>query len=896
MNKLLLIDGSNLIFRAYYATEKREVLTPDGRHANAILTLVNMINKMVEEHKPTHMFIALDTGKATFRHVQYPEYKGKRTAAPDRLKEQFPMAKELYEAMGIKHYATERFEADDLIASYAKIAKEAGFEVQVVSGDKDLLQLIDDKVKVLTPGIGFAKECNYTEDIFVEKYGFPTERFIEFKALVGDTSDNIIGVEKIGEKTAAKFINNFDSLEAMVKEAQDVMQMVENKEKVPKEKVIKGKNAERMAVAGPLLESNMELVTLIEDVDVHIPLEELEFKTYNYDTFIAYLKECGFKRAVDQFSAKAGVKAETVVHNVSNVTTINMFDVKKHTAEETFIFTDSLGENYHDSKGLGIGLSSAKGLFYLPLSKVNDEFINFLQSDAKKITYNLKRLMILLNVSKVNGFVFDTFLASSLLKAENYKKNFEVLMQEYGVSYLEPARDIYGAKTNPKMPTPGKLAEDMGHKALALNDTYIQVINDLEINELQTILHKIELPLTQMLARMEMRGIVLDHDKLNELMAEFDLKQEEINAKVAEITDINIKSPKQLSEYFFETNELPTKGIKKTKSGYSTDVENLEKLRKLLQFNGEENQKFIELIDLIFEYRIYAKLNSTYLKGLEKYIVDGRIHPIYHQLLAETGRLSVSEPNIQNIPIRTEKGQIIRSLFTAPEGKKLVAIDYSQVELRIIADMADETHMIEDFKAGNDIHTATAKKILGQDSVTSSERSKAKAINFGIIYGMSAFGLAKQVGISRGEAQEFIDRYFVTYPKIKSYMEQLEADAKQTGYAITMFERRRLLENINSQNKMEFENAKRMAINTPIQGTAADIIKMAMIEIDQFIEESDEDIELVMQIHDELVFYVNEDKLDEIVPQLISKMENIVDLKVNLVAEAGTGANWLEAK
>ncbi len=892
--KLLLIDGSNLIFRAYYATEKREILTPDNQHANAVHTLVSMINKMVEDHKPTHMFIALDTGKSTFRHEMYPDYKGKRTETPERLKGQFALAKELYDAMGIRHYATEEFEADDLIASYAEIAKQKGYEVQIVSGDKDLLQLVDDKVKVLTPAMGFAKECNYTPEVFEEKYGFKTDRFIEFKALVGDSSDNIIGIENIGAKTAEKFINNFPSTDAMVEEAQRVMKMVENKEKVPKETLIKGKNAERMALAKEQLAHNLELVELVRNVDVEIPLEDLEFADYNYETYIKFLKRLGFTRFVSQFSNKAGIEEAKVIEHQHKVIEINKFDVKKHTGKETFIYTESLGENYHNTPNLGYGLSSEKGIFYLPATKVDQDFIDYLANDAKKITYNLKRLMVSLNITKVNGVIFDIYLASALLNPDNYKKPIDVLGISKQLDYLVDQRELYGPKSNPKMPMPGALCEDIGMKAQICNELYVELVNEIETNELTKVLHEIEMPLSQVLAHMEMQGVVLDQEKLNSISQDYEIEIEKIEQKIAMITDINIKSTKQLSEYFFDTCNAPTKGIKKTKSGYSTDVENLIKLQKLMQFESDKYQEQLELINLIMEHRIYSKLNSTYLKGLDKYIEEGRIHPIYHQLLAETGRLSVTDPNIQNIPIRTEKGQIIRSLFTAPAGYDVVAIDYSQVELRIIADMAKEQHMIDEFLADNDIHAETAKKILGLDEVTSKERSQAKAINFGIIYGMSAFGLAKQVGLSKSDAQTFIDKYLATYPRISAYMDELVEFAKTNGYVKTLFGRRRNLEKINSGNKMEFETAKRMAINTPIQGTAADVIKMAMIKADQYCQEND--VQMVMQIHDELVFYVKQDQVDKVQADLVEIMQGVVSLAVNLKAEANHGASWLDAK
>ncbi len=892
--KLLLIDGSNLIFRAYYATEKREIKTPDGIDVNAIYTLITMLNKLIVEHKPTHMFIALDTGKSTFRHEKYPMYKGKRSETPERLKNQFPLAIELYEAMGIKNYATERFEADDLIASYAKLGEQQGFDVQIVSGDKDLLQLISPKIKVLTPGIGFIKECNYTKDVFQEKFGFDKERFVEYKALVGDSSDNIIGVEKIGAKTAAKFINNYPDLDAMIADAKAVVAKIENKEKIPKEAIIKGKNAERMAVSEELLHSNLELVKLIEDVDVHIPIEELAFSDYNYETFIKFLKKCGFTKFVSDYSKRAGIEEEKVIYNQEQVIEITKFNQQKHTGKETFIYSESLGENYHDTRPLGVGLASEKGLFYLPHSKINDDFKAYLNGEAKKIIYNVKRLMVMLNYPNIKNVIFDPFLALSLLNPDNYKKPLDIIAIQEQIDVLKDQRELYGPKSNPKMPLPDEIKEDIGLKAHICREIYVKLVNEIEINELTHVLHDIELPLSKVLAMMELTGVEIDEAKLMDLNSDFEIEIEKIEQKTKLITDINIKSPKQLSEYFFETENLPDKGIKKTKSGYSTDVENLSKLRKLLEFDAEKYEKQIELIDLIFEHRMYSKLNSTYLKGLAKHLKNGKLHPIYHQLLTETGRLSVSDPNIQNIPIRTEKGQVIRSLFTAPAGKKVVAIDYSQVELRVIAHMANEKHMLDEFKLGNDIHTETAKKILGVNQVTSLERSRAKAINFGIIYGMSAFGLAKQVGISKKEASDFIAKYLETYPNIEKYMNDLVEYAKEHEYVKTIDGRRRNLENINSSNRLEAENAKRMAINTPVQGTAADIIKKAMIAISEYLV--DRDIDLVMQIHDELVFYIPENEVDTEVGKLKKIMEDVVDLNVNLVADAESGNNWLEAK
>ncbi|MGL5020859.1 MAG: DNA polymerase I [Mycoplasmatales bacterium] len=876
--KLLLIDGSNLIFRGYYATERQNIVTPAGLDANAIHTLVGMINKMIIEHKPTHIFIGLDTGSSTFRHKMYADYKGKRSATPERLKVQFPMAKELYEAMGIKYDATEEFEADDLIATYANLAKNQGYEVLIVSGDKDLLQLIDDNVRVLTPAMGFAKEVNYNEEVFVSKFEFPPHRFIEYKALVGDSSDNIIGVEKLGDKTARKLINEYDSISDMVQAAKDG--------------TIKNKVGENLAKASEVVEENVHLVTLIEDCEVGFNLEDLEFNNYNFTTLLAYMQKCGFTKYYNQFSKNVEIK-KIVLPEYS---IIEKFDVDVHVGEETFIYTQTLEDNYLISESLGFGLLSVNGIFYLPFEKVDDSFISFLQSDKKKITYNLKRLMGSLKLKKANGFVFDIYLGSSLLSGENFKKSIDLLAVGYGVNLIANFEEIYKAKSNPVMPDLNLLARDIVTKVMALEKLYLPIINQLEEYQLSEVFYDIELPLTMALSRMELCGVYIDEKKLDELNSYYSQKIDVISKEISLITDININSPKQLSDYLFVDLELPNKGIKKTTKNFSTDVDNLNKLKDMLLIDLDTYANVIKLIDLILEYRIYSKLNSTYLLGIKKYVKNGMINPIYQQLLAETGRLSAMDPSIQNIPIRTMEGQVIRSLFNANDGYDVVAIDYSQVELRLISSIANEENMIHDFKNGLDIHSETAKKILGLDSVTSEQRSKAKAINFGIIYGMSQYGLAKQVGISNGEAKEFIAKYFETYPMIQNYMNEQIKFAQEHGYVKTLLNRRRYIKNINSSNRQEKENAERMAINSPIQGTAADLIKIAMIRIDNYIYENDLDIRMVMQIHDELVFYVKSEKVEEVSQELCRLMENLIDLKVSIKAEIGYGKNWLESK
>ena len=892
--KLLLIDGSNLIFRAYYATENNPIKTLDDIPANAIYTLIPMINKLIEVHKPTHMFIALDTGKSTFRHDAYPEYKGKRGETPEKLKLQFPLVKGLYEAMGIRYDGSDKFEADDLIATYARKASRLGYKVDVVSGDKDLLQLVDENITVITPKLGFSKEVIYTPEEFLERFTFTPDKFTQYKALMGDSSDNIIGINKVGNKTATKFINNYDSLDDIVEAA--------------KSGEIKGVVGNNLKDSLKQLEDNMYLVTLIDNVELKYDFDEIEFTCFDYEKFIKYLKSQGFTKFVTQFSSKYEIEEDKISFDLdfANVQekevimdvpyhTIKNFTISEHTSVETYIYTQTLGSNYTNTDKLGFGIYSDKGLFYIKNEDINQEFKDFLKSDAKKITYDLKRLMFVSGVEFVNGFTCDIFVAASVLNNQNYKRDIDSICYKFGFEGVPTYESVYGKLSKPLVPSNELLEKDITIKAYALSKIYISVLNTIEEKECTKIFYDIEMPLIQVLSRIEQRGVLVNLEKLEVIESEYLKIMEKLLSKISNIVSINIDSPKALNEYLFIEKKLPTKGIKKTQTGFSTDADSLGALRNMLLIDEETYGEIIKLIDYILEYRKYKKIHSTYLVGLKSNIVGGKVYPIYHQLLTETGRLSATDPNIQNIPIRTKEAAVIRSLFTPPENNKIVAIDYSQVELRIIAAMAKEDHMISDFASGLDIHAQTAKKILGKEQITPRERSQAKAINFGIIYGMSQYGLAKQLDITNSEAKNFIDVYFNEYPKILQYMEDMKDFARSHQYVMTAFDRKREIPSITTGDRREREAGERIAINTPIQGTAADIIKLSMVHVDKFITDNNLKIEMVMQIHDELVFYcpINElsyvDKIKEV-------MENVVELSVHLDAEANVGDDWLETK
>ncbi len=870
MNKLVLIDGSNLIFRAYFASEKQNIKSLDGRPAGAIRTLVSMINKIVSEEKPTHVFIALDTKVPTFRHEQYEEYKAGRSKTPEDLKQQFAMACELYDSMGIKHYGVDGYEADDVIATYATEAKANGFKVKILSGDKDLLQLVEDGIEVLTPKMGFAKEVNYTEEVFAEKFEFSPDRFIEYKSIVGDKSDNIIGIEMIGDKTARKLINSYDSYEKMVIAAQ-------NGE-------VKGKMADRLAQALEQIEINIQLVTLVKDVPLQLSLDELKYDNEPTEEFINHLTELGFTKLVS--SALKNTNLVEKPKESIKFEIISEFDSKVHTGKRTAVYSQCLTDNYFKSNSLGIAFSSDKGTFFS--FEITNEIIKWLKSPAEKISYDLKTLCSIANCS-IQNVIFDSYLAAALLDVTMYKMPIDYIMAKYGYHNVQPFEEVYKIKSNPQIPDDQILSADLSAKAQAIYETFPIIANSIEEKKLTNVLYDIELPLSPILSIIERNGITLDLENIEKLKEKYGLILDEINEKVKTYTTINISSPLQLSQFLFEERKLPSKGIKKTSRGYSTDVTQLTKLLG----NIEEGSSDYKLIKLILEHRIYSKLLNTYVLGLEKNLENNnQIKPIYNQLLSETGRLSTREPSIQNIPIRSEEGQVIRSLFSVAKGYKLVAIDYSQIELRVMAHISNDKKLIEAFMHDADIHASTAKMIFG--SSENNNRSKAKAINFGIIYGMSKYGLAKQVGISDDEAELFINKYFENYPSIKAYIENTLETVSEKGYVTTIYGRKREINDINSGNYSKREHAKNAAINTPVQGSAADLIKIAMIEVNKYIENTN--TKMIMQIHDELVFEIKESELETEIKNICEIMQTAVELKVPLKVDYGIGDNWLEAK
>ncbi len=878
MNKLLLIDGSNLIFRAYYATEANPIKNLDGVYVNAVYTLISMVDKLIKDEKPTHVYIAMDSGSETFRHKLYEDYKGTRVSAPEKLKYQFPIIKEYFSSLGVKYGEEVNYEADDLIASYANIAKNKGFLVKVVSGDKDLLQLVDDNVEVFSPKNGFAKECNYSNEVFFEKYGFSPKRFNEYKALVGDSSDNIIGVEKLGDKTAKKLIIGSSSIEDIFDQA--------------KAGKITGKLGQRLVECEELVYKNMELIKLVEDMDLKIGLDDLSFESYDIEKYSKFLKEQGFIKKYKDFLKSNDKEIEDVKIDYE---LIKEFNSEVHSSDLTFIYTQSLTDNYILSENLGIGICSDKGNFYLKKEDINQNFRDFLSSSNKKVFYNLKMLMTSLNIEHVNGFEFDSYLALSLIEPENYKKDVSSNFMSYGFFDIKSFEEVYSSKRTPKIPNDlEKMYKDIISKTYGLLKTYEAIKEKLDSEKLSNILYDIEMPLSLALSKIERNGIYIDSQALDDLKGYYELKVATLLDELKAYTNINVNSSKQLSNLLFEEWNLPKKGIKKTTSGFSTDVENLEKLILLLEDNYPKQKEFILKL---LEYRKESKILSTYVLNLKRHILsDGRIHPINHQLLTETGRLSVMDPNIQNIPAYGDDAYKLRDLFKGEDNREILALDYSQIELRVMASFSGDKNMVEAFNNDMDIHSETAKKIFNIEDVSDEKRRAAKAINFGIIYGMSPYGLAKNISISNDEAKEFIEKYFNEYPGVFTFMDSKKAEAFDKGYVRTMLGRKRKIENINSKNFKEIEHAKRVAINTPIQGTAADIMKLALINVYNEMEKSNLKSKVIMQIHDEIVLEIYPGEKEKLIALVSDVMENVLSLPIKLKVDYDVGKSWAEAK
>lgn len=859
MEKIILVDGNNLLFRSYYATAYtgNVMKNSKGFPTNALFGFTNMINKIVEEEKPTRMVVAFDKGK-TFRHEKYDFYKGGRSETPDELKVQFPIAKQMLGFMGIKYYEIDNYEADDIIGTFARLCNEDDNYIgTIISSDKDLLQLISPQVDIKL--LKQKDYIRYNLDSFRDDYGIEPINIIDLKALMGDASDNIPGVKGIGEKTALKLLHEYKTLDG-------IYENIDNIKGATKEKLVNDKDNAYMSY---------EIATICKEVPMDINMDDIVCKDIDIEALNKLYEELEFYSFLKKINVvkKQDNIEYTIINDASKLSDI----------EECAIFLETTNNNYHKTDIIGMGIYSDKISAYVPYEVLKENPL-FLLS-AKKYTYDAKRLVVALKWHNiyVDNIVFDTEISSYLLEY-NLKDDIAYLANQFGIDI--PFREnLYPKKGDMDLEYISKASV---MKAKFIYDTREELLNKLKDKEMDNLFYNIEMPLSMVLADMEYTGITLNKDTLKEMGKEIKTKIDELSIEIYNLAgcEFNISSPSQLGEVLFD--KLGLKHGKKGKTGYSTAQDVLEKLA-----NDHP------IIDKILEYRMLTKLYSTYIEGLLNSVLeDNKIHTIYTQTLTRTGRLSSIEPNLQNIPARNEYGKLIRKAFVPTGDGIIVSSDYSQIELRLLAHMSQVESLINAFNNDIDIHAKTASDIFkcDLDSVTKDMRRAAKAVNFGIIYGISSYGLSTNIGITPKEASKFIDDYLTTYPGIKNYMDSVISEAHQNGYVKTLFNRYRTLPELENKNYMIRSGAERMALNAPIQGTSADIIKKAMVEIYNEFKDKNLKAKMVIQVHDELVFDCPKEEFD-IVREIVQRvMENTYKLSVPLKVDIEYGTDWYQAK
>ena len=861
MKKITMIDGNNLMFRSYYATAYNGnfMNNSKGFPTNALFGFVNMINKIISEEKPEYILVAFDKGK-TFRHEQYEGYKDGRVETPDELKKQFPKAKELLTAMGIKYYEIDNYEADDIIGTFAKFCDDdPDFIGTIVSSDKDLLQLISNDVDIKL--LKQKDYIRYNEKTFKEDYGIEPINVIDLKALMGDSSDNIPGVKGIGEKTALKLLHEYKNLDG-------IYNNIDN---------IKGKLKEKLITDKENAYKSYHLATIIKDVPMEISIENTKYQGENKEKLTKLYEDLEFYSFLKKLNTKEVPKKEINVQIIRNVNDIKIDG-------DIAIYLEILGQNYHKAPILGMGVYNDKIAYFIPLEilKQNPKFLK----ENIKYTYDLKKTIVALKWQNIDieNVAFDTMIAGALLDY-NMKEDVAYLANQIDYN-LEFYEKIYGKNSSLKKPDENIIAKECVDRAKFIYETKKFFQTKIQEENVEYLYNEIELPLATVLADMEFTGVKVDANVLRNIGEDIKIKLELLTKDIYNNAgcEFNISSPSQLSEVLFEKLNLPHK--KKTASGYSTAIDVLKKLKDKHPIIGQ-----------IIEYRKLAKIYGTYVEGLINTIHDDKIHTIYTQNLTRTGRLSSVEPNLQNIPVRDDYGRLIRKAFI-PNYDYILSADYSQIELRVLAHMADVHALKEAFQNKIDIHSKTASDIfkVPLELVTSQMRRVAKAVNFGIIYGISSFGLAENIGIRPAEAKNFIDTYLETYPGIKEYMDNSINKAKKQGYVTTLFNRKRNIPELKNTVYTIRQSGERIALNTPIQGTAADIIKLAMVKAYKALKENNLKTKMIIQVHDELIFDVPKEELEKVKQIVTQIMDNVTKLSVPLDIDINMGQNWAEAK
>ncbi|MBH5318485.1 DNA polymerase I [Paenibacillus sp. GSMTC-2017] len=893
MDKWMLIDGNSIAYRAFFAMPP--LTNSKGQHTNAIFGFTTMLLKLLEEHKPTHVLVAFDAGKITFRHEGYSEYKGGRQKTPPELSEQFPVLKELITSFGIAQFELSGYEADDIIGTLTKQADEKGVKTIVVTGDKDMLQLSSEGVTVAVTRKGVSEVDLYTPESIQEKYGLVPLQIIDLKGLMGDTSDNIPGVPGIGEKTGLKLLHEYSSVE----------NVLDNLDK------LKGKMKENLENHRDDAVMSKKLATIFREVPLERDTEELRYNGFDNEKLGEAFSKLEFKSLMERLglSAEASGATETEAKAAAAELEITVIDAesdaqlvealvnKLESSDKHGLYIEAIGENPHHAELIGLSIAVEDKVYVLPYEAVQAPLAEKLRiwlaaEDKPKYGFDLHKAELALRWSGITlgGSAIDVQLGAYLLDPTESALSLSAIYDRNGLYGLPSDESVYGKGAKFKVPDNDVLYRHLALKGDAVRQLLPIITEKLSETGMDKLYFELEQPLSRVLAGMEHQGILVRNEELETLGKSLESQLTVIMSEIHTLAgqEFNIGSPKQLGEILFEKLGLPAK--KKTKTGYSTDAEVLEELAP-----------YHDIIPLILHFRQLSKLQSTYVEGLLKEIrkETGKIHTYYRQTIAATGRLSSQFPNLQNIPIRLEEGRQIRKAFVPSEpGWSILAADYSQIELRVLAHISGDENLKEAFINDMDIHTKTAMDVFGvtADQVDSNMRRSAKAVNFGIVYGISDFGLSQNLGITRKEAAQFIEQYFNVFKGVRKYMDDIVAQAKSDGYVTTLLDRRRYLPEIKASNFNLRSFAERTAMNTPIQGTAADIIKLAMVQMDEALRTRGLKSRMLLQVHDELVFEVPADELELMKTLVPEVMSGALKLDVPLKADVSFGDNWYEAK
>ena len=867
MEELILIDGNSLLFKAFYATSYtgNYMVNRNGIPTNGVYGFARMVEKIISTN-PKYVIVAFDYGKKTFRNELLDTYKATRKETPQELVPQFALAREYLTAHNITWYEIEGYEGDDIIGTLVDFGEKNNLKVSVYTGDKDANQLISSQTTIYRTVKGVTELDIYNEQTLLDKYGLKPDQFRDFLGLMGDSSDNIPGIKGVGEKTALKLLHQYGTIEGL-QEHQDE---------------IKGKMGEKIRAGMEDALMSKKVATILRDIPIDVDLEKATYQGYDYETLKSFYEKYDMDSLIKSMTIEAAPKKELKLEIVDHMPEIT---------KDSAVYPSIYDTNYHRSIILGYGVYNDEQAYFISYENaLKDElFLAYLKDEnKKKYGYDIKSAVIgsRWNGIEINGYTFDLSLASYVLEPA-IKEELKYVCTHFDYEGVQYDEEVFGKGAKKHIPEDDILASHIVSKAKAIYELKDVVTKELKDKNQYELYENIELPVTRILGEMEFAGTEIDLDVLKEMDTAFDETIEKLANDIYRIsgTTFNISSPKQLGQVLFE--DLGLKGGKKTKTGYSTSQDVLEKIIDAHP-----------VVPLVLEYRMLTKLSSTYLKGLQEQVFpDNKIHTIYKQTLTHTGRLSSVDPNLQNIPVRSEEGKLIRKAFVSHNGY-LVSFDYSQIELRILAHMAHVTNLIDAFNQGKDIHRHTAALVFGvkDEEVTPQMRSQAKAVNFGIIYGMSEFRLSKDIGMSISEARDFINKYFETYPEVKTYMDEVVETCKKQGYVSTLLNRKRYIPTINDKNFMVRQQAQRYAMNTPIQGTGADILKLAMIEVDKALKEKNLKSQMILQVHDELIFDVFEDELEEVMSLVKEKMENCIKMDVPLIVEGNYAKNWCELK